>query len=278
MTISLIICTLGRTTLLQRLLSSLRVSTIAPLEILVVDQNQPGFLDVVLAEFSDLPVTRVTSEKGLSRARNVGLAMTRGDIVAFPDDDCWYPVNVLSRVQDFFEAEPGCSLLTGRTTDASGATSVSPHLPKEAEITRANVFKAGNSNGMFVRRTLAQMVGGFDEMLGVGAPSPYQSGEETDFVLRCLRACNVGHFDPTLVVHHDQADADVSRHLGRVQGYSAGFGRVLRKHGYSWTLLAARIARAMIRATICAAQLDFEGALHRRAWIVGTLRGFTAPL
>lgn len=277
MTVSLIVCTLGRITHLRRLLGSLRLSTTVPFEILVVDQNPPGFLDAVLAEFSDLPVARVVSDKGLSRARNVGLAVVRGEIVAFPDDDCWYPADVLSRVQNFFTGEPGCSLLTGRTTDASGATSVSPHLPKGATITRENVFKVGNSNGIFVRHALAQALGGFDETLGVGASSPYQSGEETDFVLRCLRASAVGRFDPTLVVHHDQGYPEAGRHLGRVQGYSAGFGRVLRKHGYGWPVVVAPVARATARAAICAARLDFDGALHRRAWIVGAIRGFTAP-
>ncbi len=276
MSVSLIVCTLGRTEPLRRLLESVRGSNVRPVEILVVDQNPAGYLDGVLAGFGDLPVARVTSERGLSRARNVGLAVVRGEIVAFPDDDCWYPADLLGRVEGFFAREPGHSLLTGRTADASGATSVSPHLSEDAVITRGNVFKAGNSNGIFVRRALAQAVGGFDETLGVGAPSPYQSGEETDFVLRCLRTGATGRFDPALTVHHDQGDPEAARQHGRVRAYSAGFGRVLRKHGYGWSTVAAPVARATARAAVCAARLDFEGASHRRAWIAGTLRGFTA--
>ncbi len=275
MNVSLIVCTLGRSEPLRRLLESLRGSSVPPVEILVVDQNPPGYLDGVLSEFNDLPIARVTSESGLSRARNVGLALVRGEIVAFPDDDCWYPAGVLGRVEAFFACEPAYSLLTGRTADASDATSVSPHLLEGAAITRENVFKAGNSNGIFVRRALAQAVG-FDETLGVGAPSPFQSGEETDFVLRCLHTGAAGRFDPALIVHHDQGDPDARRQLGRVRAYSAGFGRVLRKHGYGWPVVAAPVARATARAAFCAAKLDFEGASHRRAWIVGTLRGFTA--
>ena len=276
MNLSLIVCTLGRTEPLRRLFASLRASAAAPSEIRVVDQNPAGFLDGVLAEFRDLPLAHVVSERGLSRARNVGLAVARGDIVAFPDDDCWYPSGVITAVCAAFSREPGLSLLTGRTADVSGATSVSPHLPETAAVTRENAFLAGNSNGLFVRRDLAQAVGGFDETLGVGSGSPYQSGEETDFLLRCLGAGACARFDPSLVVHHDQGDPDAARHLGRIRGYSAGYGRVLRKNGFGWSAVAAPVARAGARAALCAARLDFEGVSHRRAWIAGTLRGFTA--
>ena len=42
----------------------------------------------------------VESARGLSRARNAGLRMIAGDIVSFPDDDCWYPPDLLQRVAD----------------------------------------------------------------------------------------------------------------------------------------------------------------------------------
>ena len=276
MSVSLVICTLGRLEPLRRLLTSLRASTVTPLELLLVDQNPAGFLDTVLADFTDQPLAHLSSERGLSRARNVGLAVAKADIVAFPDDDCWYPSDVISRVEAMFAKEPKLSLLTGRTVDASGLTSVSPHIAETAAITRDNVFQIGNSNGLFVRRSLAQAAGGFNETLGVGAASPFQSGEETDFVLRCLGIGATGRYDPALLIHHDQADPQAASHIDRVSGYSAGFGRVLRLHGYRWSAVAIPVARAGGSALICTARRDFEGAAQRRAWIAGTLRGFLA--
>ena len=276
MSVSLIICTLGRLEPLRRLLTSMRNSTITPQDIIVVDQNSAGFLDAVLADFKDQPIAHLSSERGLSRARNVGLAVAKGDIVAFPDDDCWYPADSISRVEAMFADEPKLSLVTARTVDASGLTSVSPHIAERATITRDNVFQIGNSNGLFVRRNLAQAAGGFNETLGVGAASPFQSGEETDFVLRCLGTGAIGRYDPALLIHHAQADPQAT--IDRVSGYSAGFGRVLRLHDYRWSAVAMPVARAGVSALMCAARCDFAGASRRRAWIAGTLRGFMAAI
>ena len=41
---------------------------------------------------------RLRSARGLSRARNAGLAHVEADLVAFPDDDCVYPPGLLERV------------------------------------------------------------------------------------------------------------------------------------------------------------------------------------
>ena len=278
MGVSLIVGTIGRIEPLRRLLTSLRNSTTAPAEIIVVDQNPPGFLDELLAGFTDQPIKHLSSALGLSHARNVGLAAAGGDIVAFPDDDCWYPPDLVDRVESIFSAEPGLSMVTGRTVDETGMTSVSPHQGESAAVTRANVFQIGNSNGLFVQRSLAQAIGGFDEMLGVGAASPYQSGEETDFVLRCLAVDAICRYDHTLLIHHAQADIRTPQHLDRIRGYSAGFGRVLRIHGYRRSVVATKVVKAGVRALMCVACLDFQGASQRRAWIAGALRGFTASM
>ena len=274
--VSLIVSTLGRTQKLGRLLGSLRRLTVAPLEIIVVDQNPAGFLDPLLAEFHDLPIAHVGSARGLSRARNIGLKLARGRIVAFPDDDCWYPAGVLDQVLRSFAARSDLALLTGCTTDALGAVSVSPHLDHSAEIDRTNVFRAGNSNTIFVDRELARRVGGFDETLGVGADTPFQSGEETDFILKCLTAGGRAYFDRSLIVHHDQSELTLERQLGRVRAYSAGFGRVLRIHRFGVIFVAGKLARASASSLICLGRRDVSGAAQRRAWIVGTLRGFIA--
>jgi glycosyltransferase involved in cell wall biosynthesis len=273
---SLIVSTLGRTQKLGRLLRSLRGLTVAPAEIIIVDQNPPGFLDPVLAEFPDLPIVHARSARGLSRARNVGLKLARGRIVGFPDDDCWYPAEVLVHARQAFADRSDLKLLTGCTTDASGAISVSPHLDHSAEIGRANVFRVGNSNTIFVDRELAVQAGGFDETLGVGADTPFQSGEETDFILRCLEVGGRGYFDRTLIVHHEQSDQAAWKQLDRVRAYSAGFGRVLRLHRFGVIFVADRLARASASALICLVRRDLGGAAQRRAWILGTLRGFTA--
>src|SRR5271156_3083099 len=90
--VSLVMCTYGRTDCIIRLVCSLETQTSSDFELIIVDQNPPGALDAIIARASQkLQVRYVRSEPGLSRARNVGIKHHRGAIVAFPDDDCWYP-------------------------------------------------------------------------------------------------------------------------------------------------------------------------------------------
>src|SRR2546427_827401 len=101
MKFSLVQATLGRTGELARFLRELDQQTYRSFELIVVDQNPDQRLAPILAPYeSRFPVFHVRSEKGLSRARNVGMRQIGGDVVAFPDDDCWYPPHLLEWVRN----------------------------------------------------------------------------------------------------------------------------------------------------------------------------------
>ncbi|WP_083567471.1 glycosyltransferase family 2 protein [Hyphomicrobium sp. CS1GBMeth3] len=272
--ISLVVCTLGRAEPLRRLLASLDTQAHPPHEIIVVDQNPPGYLDPVLAEHKGLPIRHVRSERGLSRGRNVGLNLAEGRIIGFPDDDCWYDPDVLQKVGAFFSSRPDISLLCGRTIDARGTESLNRYWPISEPITRANVFGTGNSNTIFVRSAVVAAIRGFDETLGVGASTPFQAGEESDFLLRALEHRLHGYYDRDFTIRHDQ----VNETLERVRAYSIGFGRVARLHNLGPSLFLARNVRTVIGGCLRMAKGDLAGARHRYTCFVGSMLGYTAPL
>lgn len=277
--LSLLCCTVGRTDKLVRLLDSLVAQTRRDFELVVVDQNEAGVLDPVLASFAGrVDIVHIRSERGLSRARNVGLAHCRGALVAFPDDDCWYHDALVANVVALFDARPEAGLITGRTVDAQGADSLGLFLAADAEISKSNVWLIGNSNSLFARAQVAREIGGFDESLGVGAATPFKSGEETDFVLRALASGARGFYRHNLFVHHDQAPVGGAGGVSRAQDYARGFGRVLRLHGYGWPYLAMRVVRSSARAVLSAATCDMATARYKALWALGTFRGFVAPV
>jgi len=277
--LSLLCCTVGRTEKLGRLLDSLARQTFQGFELVVVDQNAPGVLDPVLAPYSGrLAIRHVRSERGLSRARNAGLQQCRAEIVAFPDDDCWYPDTLCERIVALFDGAPEAGVLTGRTIDAAGADSLGLFLDRDAEITKSNVWLIGNSNSLFIRTAIARKIGGFDETLGVGAPTAFKSGEETDFLLRALATGARGFYRRDLLVHHDQAPVGGASGVSRAQDYARGFGRVLRMHDYGAPYTAMRIARTSARALLALATGDMATARYKALWALGTLKGFIAPL
>jgi glycosyltransferase involved in cell wall biosynthesis len=258
------------------MLGSLTAQTFTDFEIVVVDQNPPGVLEPVLAQFAGrLRIVHCHAPPGLSRARNVGLAQCRGTVLGFPDDDCWYPPDLVARLIALFAAAPEIDVHTGRTCDGEGRDSLGVFLAaRDAAITRHNIWLAGNSNSLFVRTAAARRVAGFDESLGVGAATRFKSGEETDFLLRLLASGVKAQFHRDLVVHHDQVLDDDAAALRRAAAYAPGFGRVLRLHRYGLAYLGQRLARTLGRACLALLQGDLATAKYKFTWARGTAEGY----
>lgn len=274
--LSLVVSTRGRQTELGRLLASLAAQGEPDFEVIVVDQNPAGYLEAVLAGAA-LPLRRTTSAAGLSRGRNAGLRLARGRIVGFPDDDCWYDPGTVGQIVGAFGRDPAMGVLLGRTIDATGRESLGRFLTEGGPVDRYSVWQAGNSNSLFIRRDIAAAIDGFDEALGVGASTPFQSGEETDFVLRAMASGARAVYRPELTIRHDQVDATIGpSEVDRARRYSRGFGRVLRKHGYPAGYVVSRVARPIARSFLAAATGDRGLAAYKAAWAAGTVRGYLA--
>jgi len=236
MKFSRIMGTLGRTAEVGDFLASLQRQDHRDFELLIVDQNPDERLAPLVAQYRQhFRVMRYRSVPGLSRARNVGLRYASGDVVAFPDDDCWYPDGLLSYVARRLQAQPSLDGLTGRFVDGSGR-SEGRWLARSQPLTRFNVWHGAISFSIFLRRKLVERIGGFDEDLGVGAGTPWGAGEETDFLLRGLQTGGAIEFDRNLVLHHPVKTADFGpAAIERQRRYEAGFGRVIRRsHFPAW--------------------------------------------
>src|SRR5436305_2067180 len=97
---SLIVATVGRTSELYRLFDTLCAQTHQDFDTVIVDQNQDDRIEKLVACYEGrLRLRHVRAEKrGHASANNAGLEHATGDLIAFPDDDCWYPADLLERV------------------------------------------------------------------------------------------------------------------------------------------------------------------------------------
>jgi glycosyltransferase involved in cell wall biosynthesis len=264
----LVVATVGRVDDLGRLLDSLERQTHRAFAVRVVDQNEDDRLRPVLAAHPGLDLARVRSEPGLSRARNAALGSLDADVVAFPDDDCTYPDDLLERVARRLGEGSGLDGVTGRATAADGTSS--PSWKRDAAfLTRENLWNRAISFTIFLRRELVARVGAFDEQLGLGSGTPWHSGEEIDYLVRALDAGARVEYDPSLLVTHDLRDDD---ELGFRDGASVGY--LLRKHRYPSRVLARMLVRPVGGVAVSLARRDRERAGYHAATLRGRIAGY----
>jgi glycosyltransferase involved in cell wall biosynthesis len=273
--VTLIVATLGRSCELERLLGSLEKQSYRSFEVIIVDQNEDDRLAFTLQSHPGLRLRHLHSPRGLSRGRNVGLAHASGDIVAIPDDDCWYPENLLASVATWFDSHPEFSGVSG-IKRAADDTPVGPRWPKRAcEVFAKTLWQCGISSAVFMRRTLTDRVGLFDENIGVGAPTRYQSGEETDYLLRALECGLRIAYEPAISVHHPPLNS-IDRLQRNTYNFALGAGYVMRRHGFSWWYLCDRLMRSLGGSAVSLMRGDIAlaGIYWKRS--MGQFQGYLA--
>jgi GT2 family glycosyltransferase len=271
----LVVATVDRTDDLAALLGSLDMQTYRAFRLVVVDQNDDDRVERALAAHPELDVLRVRSARGLSRARNVALASLEADLVAFPDDDCVYVPDLLARVAARFASDPRLDGLCGRPLDPDGRAT--GRWPSAAQRIRPDtVFHTAISHTIFLRRPVVERTGAFDERLGLGAGTPWGSGEEIDFLVRALRDGARLAYDPSIVITHPakHVGADELVALGRRDGRALGY--VLAANRYPPRTVLRLLLRPLLGAVAFGALLDTTRARFQLATLAGRLRGLAA--
>lgn len=254
---SLVVATVDRRDQLASLFKSLRAQSIDDFEIIVVDQNPKGFIDDIVREFADfLRINHVREgRRGVSRARNIGLSLATGDVITFPDDDCEYSPNLLCEVTAAFAANPHLSGVSVASRDKNFEGRIARFSGKRGEITKLNILRRCIEFGIFVKRT-ALGDSQFDELMGVGAETPWWSDEGPDLLIPLLRRGHqIGYFPHIVIFHPNPVKVYDERAILRSYRYGCGRGHFLRKHTYPiwfvlyvWALYAAGILIGLLQA------------------------------
>jgi glycosyltransferase involved in cell wall biosynthesis len=271
---SLILATVGRTEDVANFLAHLASQSYRCFELVVVDQNQDDRLTPVLASYSArFLIQHCRSALGLSLARNVGLKCANGNVIAFPDDDCWYPPDLLERVARIFVERPELDGATGRPIDSS----FSRFHKISGPINKLNVFLRCSSFTIFLRRSVVDIVGEFDEGLGLGSRSGKIAAEESDYLIRALAMGSHLTLDADIRVFHREPavlyDANFNR---KARGYNFAFGFVLRKHQYPLWYVAKTWVRAFGGICLAAISLNWPKMRYHYSVTTGRVLGYLA--
>jgi glycosyltransferase involved in cell wall biosynthesis len=247
--VSVVVCTKDRPRDLPVALTSILTND-TDFELLVIDQSIDDETSSYVASLDDARIRYVrTPTTGLSRARNIGLEMARGEAVLMTDDDCEVPdkwVDLMA-AEILANEEVGCVFGDVASAECDTRYGFIPEsvLPRERTVSRCSAYdpRYGIGASIGVRRSVALDIGGFDEELGAGAP--LKSAEEHDLALRMLLSRHrVRHSKAAPVVHFGFRTHSEGRWL--IRGYMLGTAAAhvkLARRGHPVVLLS--FARAV---------------------------------
>jgi glycosyltransferase involved in cell wall biosynthesis len=261
MHVSAVICTRNRPDLIGTAVASVLANTYPDFDLLVVDQSdEPRTGEIVKALASTHPNLRYlhTSTPGLSRAYNIGVRETNGEILAFTDDDCVAPTNWIESIAAAFATEPEADMLYGQVLRPESLRDCTDEIPTLAierprRLSRRDGFRIYGMGANFgARRRLFERIGGFDEILGGGGP--LKSSQDFDLQYRAYLGGATVLLRPDVQVDH----YGVRTHAqwpATLRAYGFGDGAFYAKHircgdVYAMGLFARRFGYALIREAL----------------------------
>ena len=221
LSVGLSIPTYGRQRELSRLLESLSNQSIFPDQIVIVDQNNPGFLDLVIREWVDkLPIQHdVVSYKSASKARNHGARKLTTEIIAFPDDDCIFTEGAIEQIRQTFFNNPSFDVLIGQKPIRRDKSFTNTNKTKTVK-TILDLFNAkAETSNIFCRKGLTlKMPMLFNESIGPGDQTSVISNEETDLLVRMLRENAKIVLCTGIQINHHSSQVSFKRSLKYAEG------------------------------------------------------------
>ena len=233
--VSIVVPTRNRGASVTKAVQTLLLNDYRPFQVIVVDQSDNDATAEAMNPYRDAPNLRYvrTATRGSSRARNAGIDLAEGEVIGLLDDDCEVPANWLRELAEAFAVDPRIGLVFGNVqpgphdSKSGFVPAYFRHEPFLAKTIREKHRVEGMSACMGMRRSTWQALGGFDTMLGVGAP--LQAGAEVDLTIRSLQAGYFVYETPSLtLVHHGFREWKDGRLL--IRRYWYGTGAVFAKH------------------------------------------------
>jgi hypothetical protein len=270
----------GRSGDLERLLSSIESALPGrDWRMLLLVQRASSGKEIGRGIPANVDVGIIPNKVSASRARNLLLHEARrqglladAPLVAFPDDDCWYPKDSLARIVNLFRADRALDFWFCRY--ASAPQSAARLLT--AEMRSPSVFEVASeasSNTMFLRGRILENTGDFDEELGIGTPN--NGGEDTDYALRAFQQSRKCRFiNRPLVGHRDYTPRLRSRYF---RGSLIAIVRHTAMRPVSVALLLRKLmVGGFLVATRNMSSREFRTAV-RAAFSARTMRRFAPP-
>jgi GT2 family glycosyltransferase len=221
--VSVIVCTHNGERTLAQCLERVRGLSYADFEVIVVDDGSTdGSADIARAHGATLVQTE---HRGLSFARNAGVARASGEVVAFLDDDAYPDSDWLHYVAAALRANAhagmgGPNIPPEDDGLVADCVAAAPGAPIHVLISDREAEHVPGCNMAF-RKAALDEIGGFDERFRV-------AGDDVDVCWRLQESGRTLGFSAGAVVMHRRRDS-VRRYLKQQYGYGKAEALLERK-------------------------------------------------
>jgi glycosyltransferase involved in cell wall biosynthesis len=200
-TVTVVVATRNRPHLLAVAIGSIAAQTYEGVieTVVVFDQCDPSHIEERDDALRPVRITRTRDRVGLAAARNTGVAIASGELLAFlDDDDEWEPAKIERQVNEL-ERTGAHVCVTGITIARDNRRVV--RVPKADELTVESLIArrvvAAHPSSVVVRRSsFLGPIGPVDEAI----PGSY--GEDYDWLLRAAKLGPIAVVEEALVLVH----------------------------------------------------------------------------
>lgn len=243
--VSVVVASYNGERTLKACLESLQRLNYPDYELILVDDGSTDATRQLAAAYPSVRYLRHERNRGLSAARNTGIAAATGEIVAFTDADCradrdWLHYLVGDLLRSDFAAIGGPNLLPPEDSAVAAAVMASPGGPAHVMLNDREAEHIPGCNMAFYRWALEQ-VDGFDPVFRA-------AGDDVDI---CWRLQQAGHkigFSPGGFVWHYRRST-LGAYLKQQRGYGEAESLLMRKHPEYFNLLGGSMWRGRIYAS-----------------------------
>jgi len=249
--VSVIIPTYNRAWAVVNAIDSVLAQDYPNFELIVVDDGSADATRELLLSYKDAVISIHQANRGVSAARNRGVAEASGNLLAFLDsDDYWAPQKLAVQVA-FFNAHPDALICQTEETWLRNGRRVNPgrrHQKKGGMIFIPSLdLCLVSPSAVMIKRRLFDEMGGFDERL--------PACEDYDLWLRVSRKYPVHLINRPLTVKRGGHQDQLSRQPGLDRYRIASIQKLLAKQALSGELYRAAVkvlkSKCDIYATGC---------------------------
>jgi glycosyltransferase involved in cell wall biosynthesis len=232
---------------IRQAIDSVLGQTVAPAEIIVIDDGSTDGTGEILADYGTRIRTIVQSNRGVAAARNAGLRAAKGELIAFLDaDDVWHP-RKLELQRRAMADRPRIGLLG--TGVFGWPAAEMPGIIAECTVPVAEIARGAlavrnylTTSSVLMRREVVRQIGEFDAALS--------GPEDHEYWLRAIDASSVGILSLPLTGYRSvpgslskraaTMEAGMLRILGTLDARDFWRGdRLLRRRAYSYVAYAS---------------------------------------